>query len=136
MTYTTRYVLNLVTGEPFVFEVADRIIARLNYQKELILKGNTILGTTESLTTTYEFTFFPSYEEVIKIWMENGYTDELITQILKEFGLSDGIILRLIEDNKFVEHVKPWFEGITQDGGRASMTLEIVYREAKKLFSL
>ena len=132
MQYTTTIVTNILTGEHFTFEVKDEVIACFERQKALIRSGGApALGTIEDLTCIYEFGFFPSYEEVIKIFFENGYTDELALQILSEFGITEEISQVLLDDSSFVKAVKPWFEGVTCDGVRASRTIATVYNAAK-----
>lgn len=135
-TYTTEYVKNLTTGEPFTFEVSGETLERFERQKELIRTGKSyMLGSIESLTKSYEFSFFPAFEEVLKIWFDNGFTTELITQILEGFGVTEPFIQKLLEDDKFISQTKPMFEGITCDGGRAATTLNIVYDVIKSHYS-
>lgn len=133
-TYITQHVKNLTTGEPFTFEVPQESLDRLERQKRYIEAGEAspLLGTVESLTESYKFSLFPCYEEVRKIFFQNGYTPELAAQILTEFGLTEPSVSRLIDDPKFVQSVIGWFEGITQDGERTSRTLKIVYHAAKQ----
>lgn len=134
--YTTEYVKNLRTGEPFTFEVPKETLERLELQKKLVKAGQApLLGDLESLTETYEFSFFPAYKELLKIWIKNGFKAELITQILSDFGVTKEFIQKLLEDEKFVSNASQWFEGITCDGGRASRTLKIVYDLTKSHFS-
>lgn len=136
-TYTTKYVKNLCTGESFTFEVPDEKLERLKYQKELVKSRRApMLGSEEELTKTYEFSFFPSYQELLKIGFNNGFTLELIIQILTDFGLTEPYIQRLIEDNEFISNTKPWFKGIIGDGERASRTIRVVYDVTKSYFSL
>ena len=89
----------------------------------------------EEVTKTYEFSFFPAYQELLKIWFENGFTIELITQILTDFGVTEPFIQRLLEDADFISSTKQWFGGITCDGERASRTLRVVYDVTKSYFS-
>lgn len=135
-TYTTQYVMNLSTGKPFTFEVSSKTLERLEYQRKLITAGQApMLGSLEELTQTYEFSFFPVYQELLKIWIDNEFTIELITQILEDFGVTETFIQKLLEDEKFLSNTKPWFEGITCDGERASRTLKVVYDVTKSHFS-
>lgn len=135
-TYTTEYVKNLSTGEPFTFEISAETLGRLQYQRKMIVEGSApMLGSLENLTTIYEFSFFSAYKELLKIWTENGFTVELITQILEDFGVTEPFIQKLLEDDKFISDTRPWFEGITCDGERASRTLKVVYDIIKSHFS-
>lgn len=136
-TYTTQFVKNLTTGESFTFEVPQQTLDRLEQGKRYIEEGQAspLLGTVEQLTESYEFSFFPCYEEVRKIFFDNGYTDELAAQILNEFGLTEPSVSRLVNNPNFVRRVRGWFEGITQDGQRASRTLKVVYATAKQLLA-
>ena len=128
--------MNLSTGAPLIFEVAKKDLDHLERQKKLVASGQApMLGTIEALEESYEFSFFPSYQEVLKIFFANGYTTELITQILTEFGVPEPFIAKLIDDETFIHNVKPWFEGITCDGERASRTLKVVYDLTKRYFS-
>lgn len=136
MFYTTEYVMNLSNGTPFCFDVSDETLSRLEHQKALINQGKApMLGSIEELTRYYEFSFFPSYKELLKIFFENGYTDELMTEILKDFGVPESFIPKLLEDEEYVSKIKPWFEGITCDGSRASRTLIVVYEKTKVFFT-
>lgn len=132
-TYTTQYVKNLTTGEPFTFEVPDKKLQRLEHQKmSIATDGPSQFGTVESLTEEYEFSFFPSYEKVREIFFDDGYSNELITQILTEFGVPETAVTQLINNPNFVREVRKWFRGITCDGERTIRTLKIVYAAAKK----
>lgn len=136
MLYTTEYIHNLATREPFQFEVPEETVRRLKTQKRLIREGQApALGTIEELTLIYEFSFFPTYHELMKIWLENGYKEELITAILIDFGLTDSFIAKLLEDQDYVDQVRPWFEGITCDGERAARVLAIIYQKTQQFFS-
>lgn len=136
-TYTTKYVKNLITGESFTFEVPEKKLKLLEYQKELVKSGQAspMLGDIEKLTKTYEFSFFPAYKKLLKIGFTNGFTVELITQILTDFGVTKTFVQRLIEDDKFILNTKPWFEGIVCDGERASRTMRVVYEVTESYFS-
>lgn len=137
MQYTTTLVMNLMTGQPFIFDVPEEKISRLESQKEAVFKGRApLLGNSvEDLITNWEFSHFRAFNELLKIFMGDGYTNELITQILLEFGLPESYIHKLIEDERFVDSIRPWFIGITCDGGRAIRTLRKVYERAKQYFS-
>lgn len=129
--------MNLSTGKPFQFEVPDEKIARWEYQRGLVRegKGSPMLGSIEELISIHEFSIFPAYQEILKIWFENGYTEELMTEILVDFGVTEPFIQKLLEDQAYVEHIKPWFEGITCDGARSARTLAIIYSKTKQYFS-
>jgi len=134
--YTTQCVKNLHTGKSFTFEVPQQTIEYFEMQKGLVETGQApMLGSVEKLTTIYEFSFFPAYKELLKIWTSNGFTTELIVQILADFGVTQPFIYKLLEDDKFISDVQPWFEGITCDGERASRTLKVVYDTVKSYFS-
>jgi hypothetical protein len=127
--YTTKFVRSFRTGEPFIFPVKEEVLDRLERQKQELKNGEYFYfcSTEKELVLGFEFSLFNSYESVRKIFCKNGYTNELITKILKDFEVSDEMITRLIENREFVSKVKPWFEGITCDGGRAMRTLKFVY---------
>jgi hypothetical protein len=136
-TYTTQYVKNLSTGEPFAFEVTDKWLERFELQKGLIETGNSLmLGTLKNLTEMHEFSFFPAYNKLLEIWNENGFTTELITQILNEFGVHESFMPKLLGDEDYISKLKPWFEGITCDGERASRTMRMVYSQTASYHSL
>ena len=90
----------------------------------------------EGSTQAWEFSLFPSFKKLCRIWTENGYTDELMAEILGDFGVPDDFAQRLLEDTEFVEKVKPLFEGITCDGERAARTIKAVYDSVEGYFSL
>lgn len=138
MIYTTQYVMNLYTGKPFSLEVPDADVERLKLQASVLKTDEVTMPgiTLAEFITLREFSFFPSYTEVLKIFSTNGYTEPLMRQILGEFGVPEAFIQRLLEDEKFVGAVKPWFEGITCDGERAARTLSIVYDVLKGYFNL
>jgi len=138
MTYTTIYIKNLFTDQPITFdEVPEETMIFFEKQKELIRSGQApMLGTVESLTRSRELSFFPAYQELLKIFFKNGYTDELMSQILHEFGVPRNYAEKLLEDENFVSQLKPWFEGITCDGSRAAITLGIIYDTVKDCFTL
>ena len=134
--YITQYAKNLKTGEPFTLEVTDEKLKRFEHQKELIKAGRApMLGNLDNVTQVFEFTLFPAYQELLKIWFDNGFTPELIAQILTDFGMDQEFIQKLLEDDDYISQTAPWFEGITCDGERASRTLKIVYDQTKSYFS-
>lgn len=135
-TYTTQYVKNLKTGKSFTFEVTNEKLKRFEYQTKLVETGQApMLGSLENLIQVFEFTLFPAYQELLKIWFDNGFTIELITQILSEFGADESFIQKLLEDEDYISQIEPWFEGITCDGERSSRTLKIVYNLTKSYYS-
>lgn len=137
MVYSTQYVINLYTGEPFCFDVADREIERLEERKQAVTAGKAPLyRSVEEAVTSFELSLFPAYKELLKIFIKTGYTEKLITQILTDFGLQPPFIQKLLEDHQYVHTIRPWFEGITCDGGRAIQTLRIVHKTTKEYFSL
>lgn len=134
--YTTKYVKNLSTGEPIILEVNDDVLKRLERGKRIVLSGQVPMsGGIEGLVKTCEFSFFASYEKVLQIWTEDGFTTELITQILIDFGVPRSFIPKLLEDDDYIANIRPWFAGITCDGERATRTLAVVYDSTKKYFS-
>ena len=135
-TYTTEYVKNISTGEPFTLEVPEEVLGRLKRQKELVGAGRApMLGhSVQELVTKYEFSFFPAFREIVGIFTDNGFTTELITRILRDFGVSEPFIAKLLEDEAFISRMRPWFEGITRDGERATRTMAVVYDSVKAYF--
>ena len=130
-TYTTQYALHLSTKAPFVHEVPQDRLDVFAKQEVLIREGKARgLGSIEDLTRFKEFTFFSTYHDLLKIGFEDGFTPDLLTKILKEFGVDEPHLQKLLEDKKFLSEVKPWFEGITWDGEKAGRTLKIVYERA------
>ncbi|MES3031131.1 MAG: hypothetical protein V4697_01820 [Patescibacteria group bacterium] len=136
--YTTEYVKNLSTGKPFTLCVTGTSLERLECQKGcLAATGKTPLGTrVEGLVRTYEFSFFASYHEVLKIFWDTGFTPELLTQILQEFGVKETFIEKLLEDEEYISKARPLFKGITCDGERAADTMKAVYDLTKGYYSL
>ena len=136
-TYTTEYIKNLSTGEPFIFEVSTKSLERLELQKRLVEEGRApMLGSTvEELKKNFELSCFEAFNKIVEIFIDNGFTTELITKILQDFGVSEPFIRKLLEDDAFISKMKPWFEGITCDGGRAIRTLAVVYDSVKAYFS-
>ena len=131
-TYTTQHITNLSTGKPFQFEISqDKFDAIEKWNKKVKTQRELIYFNPK----ISEFTLFASYHEVRKIFIKNGFTDELVTQILTEFGLSINFIGKLLDDDVFIQRTMPWFEGVAQDGTRAATTLHIVYEQAKGYFT-
>lgn len=129
--YTTEYIKDLLTGKPLTLEVEDKEISRLEYRKSITTQeGSFLYGKTEQIVTEHELSFLPSYEEVLEIFMGDGYTNDLVSLILKDFGLDDGTISLLLADDSFVRKIRGWFVGITCDGERAARTMLVVYKEA------
>lgn len=136
MIYTTQSIKNLFDGTPFTLEVPDKTFARFEKAMGYARSGAPMTHTTEDFMRLWEFTFFPSYQELLKIWFENGYTDELMAKILKDFGIPDDFAQKLLEDEKFIGELRGWFEGITCDGERAVTTLSLVYDAVAGHFSV
>ncbi len=136
MIYTTRSITNLFDGKPFSLEVPPEKMARLEKAIKYAESGAPMSYTKETFMRIWEFSLFPSYQELLKIWMENGYTPKLMAQILKDFGIPDDFAQKLLEDEKFIEGLRGWFEGITCDGERASRTLGMVYDAIAQHFSI
>jgi hypothetical protein len=137
MLYETEHIKNLFTGKPFVLEVSPKNMAQFQRVKEMIRLGKIKPDTSEEeLLMIWELSFFPSYQEILKIFFENGYSDELMSKILRDFGVPDDFAQKLIEDKEFIEGLKDWFEGITWDGERASRTLKLVYDAVSEYFSV
>ena len=131
-SYVTVYVMNIDTGKPFIFDVPCKILERLEQQKSFVSKGQApLLGdSVVELVEGFEFSLFPAYKEVLKIFLRNGFTIELITKILRDFGAGEPFIQELLKDRTFTSRMIPWFEGIARDGERATRTLKVVYAEA------
>ena len=140
MIYTTEHLLNLVTGMPFRLEVESEKVNRLTSRIEQINLQNrcnpTKIKSTAMMVTLFEFSLLPSHKLVCEIWVENGYTDELVTQILRDFGIADNFILRLLASDDFVSAVRPNFAGIIYNSSRASSLLFAVYKKTKSYFRL
>ena len=136
-TYTTEYIKNLSTGEPFTLEVSTESFERLELQKRLVKEGRApmLASTVEELKKNFELSHFEAFNEIVEIFINNGFTNELITKILRDFGVSEPFMQKLLEDDAFISRMKPWFEGITCDGGRAIRTLAVVYDSVKAYFS-
>lgn len=139
MLYTTEYVVNLSDGRSFQCELPEERIDRWFSQRRLVTQGNgsPLLGNSyEEVASLQEIALFPGYQELLTMWFKNGYTEELMTKILVGFGVKEPLISKLLEDKKYVKYVKPWFSGITNDGGRASRTLLKIYNKTKQYFLL
>lgn len=121
VTFITKHIIDFTTRRPFEFEVDQEEMNRISRYRQ---QG----GENEYLV---DFLFFPSREEVRKIFFGNGYTEELVTKILKDFGTPKEKIHELLADQRFVQEIYGWFEDITQDGERAARTLLYVYKAAK-----
>ncbi len=133
--YETRYVKNLASGEPLILEVPEEDLGRMEQKIALIRNGATspFLRSVEDVTRNHEFSFLPSYKEVLKIFIQDGFTIELLTQILQDFGLTSLDVERLISNENFTARIRPLFRGVTQDGDRASRVLMVVYSEVLEL---
>ncbi len=131
--YKTQYVKNLLTGEPLTLEVEDRGIINLSWERMLTYKrSSSLYGQTEQIITKYELSFLPSYKEVLKIFRGNGYTNDLVSLILKDFGLDDSGISSLLADDSFVRKIRGEFKDINCDRGRATKAMLVVYKEAER----
>lgn len=132
LDYITEYVKNISTGRPFTFTVSEEALERLEMQKHMVQAGRApMIGrSVPELVENFEFSQFPAYKDLLKIFVANGFSTDLITKILQNFGASESFIRELLRHKKFIPSVKPWFEGITCDGGRAIGTLRIVYMNA------
>jgi len=133
-TYTTQYVKSFSTDKPFVFEVTGKALDVLELQKRNVEAGRApLLGhSVEELVKNFEFSLFPSFKDVLEIFFENGFSFDLITKILRDFGADETLIQELVRNKNFVSQIQPWFSGITGDGGRAVRTMNIVYNTALK----
>lgn len=131
MQYSVQKFRDLLTGEPIILEVRDSELRQFTTLREKFDKEGWSDSERENMfLCQWEASFFPVYKEVIKIFTENGYTDGLVTQMLKEFGADNHLVQRLLIDADFVNSVKSWFEGITCDGERTTTTMLIVHRAA------
>jgi len=133
-TYTTQYLKSFSTDKPFTFEVTDSDLKRLELQKRNVEAGRApLLGhSVEELVRNFEFSLFPSFRDVLEIFFENGFSFDLITKILRDFGADETFIQELVRNKNFVSPIKPWFSGIIGDGGRAIRTMSLVYTAALK----
>ena len=133
--YTTEFVRNLTTGEPLIFDVPDEELEMLARQKVQLEIGTLFFCDTEKdLVLGFEFSLFSAFEEIRKIFSQNGFTEEILTNLLEEFGVEEVIVKKILEDEKFLSAVRPWFEGIACDGERAARTIKIVYCRTLQFF--
>lgn len=126
-TYKTEYVRNLTTGAPFIFVVSDEKFNFLMEEKRR--------KSPDSEVLLWEFSLFSSYDVILHIFRGNGYTPELMTQILTDFGLQESLISRLLGDDDYLANTIPWFSDIVHEGERAARTLGIVYDAVRKYYS-
>ncbi len=133
--YSTTRAINLSTRQPFIFEVSQEDLDLFEQQKKAAKNGTSMfLFSEEDAISYFEFSLFPAYNKVVGIFLANGLTDELLTQILNEFGVEDPTLVRkLLKDSDYVSSIRPWFAGIAGDGARASRTLGIVYEATQRL---
>ncbi|MDD5165179.1 MAG: hypothetical protein PHG25_01395 [Candidatus Pacebacteria bacterium] len=136
MVYTTKSIKNLFNGEPFTLDVPPEKMARFEKAMKYAESGGHMFHTKEAFIRMWELSLFPSYQELLKIWFDNGYTPELMAQILRDFGIPNDFAQKLLEDERFIEGLRGWFEGITCDGERASRTLGCVYDAIAGHFSV
>jgi len=131
-TYTTQYLKSFSTDKPFTFGVTDEDLKRLEFQKRSVEAGRApMLGhSVEELVRNFEFSLFPSFRDVLNIFFENGFSFDLVSKILCDFGADESFIQELLRNRNFVLKIQPWFSGITGDGGRARRTMSIVYSTA------
>ena len=136
-TYTTVLAKNLSTGEPFTFEVSQEDLDLFGRQKKCAKEGTSMfLSSEEEAIAYFEFCLFPVCQRVMRIFLQNGLTDELLIQILREFGIEDPALVRkLLDDKDFISSIKPWFSGIAGEDVRASRTLSIVYKALQRLYT-
>ncbi len=136
-TYTTVRSKNLRTGQPFTFEVPQEDLDLFERQKQMAKEHKSMfLSSEEEAVSYFEFTRFPACEKMLKIFLANGLTDELLTEILRGFGVEDPTFIRkLLEDKDYISNIRPWFSGIAGDDSRASKTLEIVYKATQRFYT-
>ncbi len=133
--YTTTVIKNLSTGQPFVFEVSDDDLKSHEVRKESARRGiSPLLPSVEEVVKNFEISRLPTFDRVLGIWIENGFSEKLFADILKDFGLSAGEIRKMCRDKLLISDLKPWFQGITCDGGRAARTMMIVYGAASSRY--
>ena len=131
MQYDIQQFRHLLTGESLVLEIPDSEFERFTRLREKFdNEGWSDREQRTSFLRQWEASLFPAYKKVREIFFENGYTDELVTQILREFGADEDLIKKLLTDTDFVKSVKRWFEGITNDGERTTTTMLAVYGSA------
>ncbi len=133
-TYTTVRAMNLSTGQPFTFEVPQEKLDLFERQKQAAKdRTSMFLSSEEQAISYFEFSLFPAFNDVIKIFFEDGFTIGLLTQILREFGVADEtVIQKLLENSDYISKIRPWFSGITNDGARAARTLGIVHEATRR----
>jgi hypothetical protein len=136
-TYTTIRAKNLSTGEPFAFEISQADLDLFERYKQSVRdRKSFFLFSQEEAISYFEFTRFPAYHEIAKIFLANGLTPELLTQILREFGIEDRtFIQKLLDDSDYIASIEPWFTGIAGEGIRAYRTLVIVYEATKRFYT-
>lgn len=136
-TYATIRAKNLSTGQPFTFEVSQEDLDLFERQKQAVKDRRSMFLFSEDEAVSYfEFGLFPAFQEVRKIFLENGLTDELLTQILREFGIEDQtFIQKLLEDSDYISSIQGWFTGIAGEGVRASRTLGVVYEATRRFYT-
>ncbi len=135
--YSTVGSCHLSTGKPFVFEIAQADLDLFERMKQAAKDGRSwYLSSEEEAVLYFEFTLFPAYQKIVKMGLENGLTEELLAQILRDFGIEDQTLIRkIMEDSDYVSSIQSWFTGIAGEGVRASRTLRIVYEATQRLYS-
>jgi hypothetical protein len=135
--YTTVRAKNLSTGQPFTFEVSQEHLDLFERQKKSAKEGRSwFLNNEEEAISYFEFTLFPAFNQVVHIFLTNGLTDQLLTQILREFGIEDQTFIhKLLEDSDYISSIQPLFTGIAGEGVRASRTLGIVYEATRRFYT-
>jgi hypothetical protein len=135
--YTTVLAKNLSTSEPFAFEVSQAELDLFERMKQAVKDGRSrFLFSEQEAISYFEFTLFPAFHKVIAIPFQKGLTDDLLIQILQEFGIRDEVFIRkLLEDSDYISSLQPWFIGIAGEGLRASRTLGIVYEATRRLYT-
>lgn len=129
MIYLTRSIRNPYTNEPYALEISDRTMTDFRMAEEQARQGKSVaFRNADQLIRCWEFTLFPAFGDVCQVWTD-GYSKELMKRILTDFGVPHEFIEQLLADDEFVAKAKPWFNGITCDGERASRTLKIIYDE-------
>ena len=135
-TYTTIRAKNLSTGQPFIFEISQEELDHFERMKEGVRERRSMyLFSEEEAVRVFEFSLFPAYHKVANIFL-HGFTNELLTQILQEFGIEGQMFIqKLLEDSDYVASIQPWFTGIAGEGIRASRTLGIVYEATQRFYT-
>ncbi len=136
-TYTTTLVKNLRTGQPFVFEVTQDDLNLFECQKQRAREHTSMfLSNEEEAFQYFEFGLFPACGKVMKIFLRDGFTPELLTQILREFGVEDPVFIqKLLENQDYISSIRPWFSGIAGEDARATRTLGIVYEATRRFYT-